>query len=128
MIDTHPHPETIVISDGESSSSLVSNGGSETERELPESRPAKRQRGMSSASYQLHQFKPSLVHGPDHAGENTRVDLSASVSSLCLEEAPPLAGPSTRTSTVILGSWSAMRKASARFVVGGDVPEASLEF
>jgi hypothetical protein len=49
------------------------------------------------------------------------------VSSLCLEEAAPSAGPS-KTSAAILGSWTTMRKASAPFVVGDDVVEAAFEF
>lgn len=69
-----------------------------------------------------------LVRGPDRADETKGVELVASVSSPCLEEAPPLAGPSATTSTVILGSWSTMRKSSASFVVGDDVANATFDF
>jgi hypothetical protein len=131
---TYPfHLETIIISDGEGGTlSQVDTSGSETECELPlPRRIAKRQRGMSSVS-------PLIVHvliqnshpvrGPGCADENKNIDLTASVSSLCLEEAPSLVGPSTTTSAVILDAWSTMRKASAPFVVDNDVAETSLEF
>ena len=68
------------------------------------------------------------VHSPGHADEIKSVELAASVSSLCLEEAPPSVGPSTTTSTLILGSWSKMRKSSAAYVVGDDVTEAMFDF
>jgi len=68
-----------------------------------------------------------LVCGPGHTDNDKKVDLAASVSSLCLEEATSTAGPSMTASAVIFGSWSMMRKASAPFVIDNDVADTSLE-
>lgn len=101
----------------------------ETERESPLPYTAKRLRGahlaLQTTGYIPLTFYP--VCSPDHVEETKSIELVSSVSSLCLEEVPPSAGPST-TSTVILGSWSTMRKSSAPFVVGDDVTKAMFDF
>ena len=109
--------------------SQTGNSGSETEREIPLPHAAKHRRGMYSvAGHRFHQLKPSHpVRGPDHGDKDKGIDLAASVSSLSLE-ALPSTGPLAALSTVILGAWSAMRKASAPFIVSNEAAKTSLEF
>lgn len=65
-----------------------------------------------------------LVHSPDRKGKSVGLDLSASVSSLCLEET----SSSATSSTFALGAWATLRKASAPFFADGAEGETSLEF
>lgn len=52
------------------------------------------------------------------------LELSASVSSLRLEEASPL----NASPTFALGAWAALRKASAPFFMDGTEDENPFEF
>lgn len=54
---------------------------------------------------------------------NVGLELSASVSSLHLEEAPPSVAPSN-----FLATWATLRKASTPFFAGGTEGETPLEF
>jgi len=54
------------------------------------------------------------VYSPDRTEGNVGLELSASVSSLHLEEAPPSATPSN-----FLATWATLRKASTPFFAGG---------
>lgn len=116
--------EPIIISDSESEPSHQGSNGSgeETECELPPPNVAKRLRSVCSAGQELITLKYfHSAHSPDRTEGNT---LSASVSSLCLGEAPPLSMPST----FALDAWAALRKASAPYVVDGTDGEPSFGF
>ena len=126
-----PLAEPIIISDSDGNGSSHhddSGSGAETEHELP-LHIAKCPWGafiwpiIIQWSYIFNLL--DLVHSPDHTGGNTGLDLSASVSSLCLEE---VASSSVMPSTFALGAWANLRKASAPFFVDGTKGETSFEF
>lgn len=119
--------EPIIISDSESGPSHRGGSGSgeETEHELPPSNVAKRLRSACSANQNLLALKYlHPAHSPDRTEGNTNLELSASVSSLSLGEAPPLSMPPT----FALGTWAALRKESAQYFIDDIDGETSIAF
>lgn len=122
--------EPIVISDNEGPEPSCREGsgsGEETEHEPVPLHIAKRARGVSFwlvDSHTCSTFYILAVHSPDRTEGNVGLELSASVSSLCLGEA----SSSTAPPNLALGAWATLRKASAPFFVDGTEGDTSFEF
>lgn len=68
-----------------------------------------------------------LVHSPDRTKKGANLEISASISSLCLEDTSSTASAST-VSTLALGAWAALRKTSAPFFADDAEGSTPLEF